>query len=265
MATAVLLLLAGCDSSVVGGGQTDLTLNLKPEVNGSALSTNSNTNYDVNGATISFTSARMYLSEITLLQNETTTVTTQDEPLTVPAKNDDDEDISHTVLDKIVLVKQDAGINLYDLGSWPSGEYEGIRFKVGIAGVNNRIDPSQVPATHPLAKQTDRNNHWNWNAGYLFLRIDGKVDTDDDGVPDDDWAVHLGTGQFLREITLMQSFTLNDDTPATLDISIDYGAFLKDVDLTDPDQRICHTMNNLPVARAVAAQIPSAYRLDGIR
>ncbi len=265
MAAAVLLLLAGCDSSATVNGSTDLTLNLKPEVNGSELSTNSSATYDVNGATISFTSARMYLSEITLLESETTTITTNDESLTVPAKNEDDEDISHTVLDKIVLVKQDAGINLYDLGTWPSGNYEGIRFKVGIAGTTNRIDPSQVPAEHPLAKQSDRNNHWNWNAGYLFLRIDGKVDVDNDDIPDDDWAVHLGTGRFLKEVTLMQNFTLEDDSPATLDISINYGAFLEGVDLTDPDQRICHTMNNLPVAHAVAEQIPSAYRLEGVR
>lgn len=265
MTAAVLLLLSGCDSSAPTRGSTNLTLNLKPEVNGSELSTNSSATYDVNGATISFTSARMYLSEVTLLESETTSITTDGEPLTVPAKNEDDEDVSHTVRDKIVLVKQDAGVNLYDLGAWPSGEYIGIRFKVGIAGTTNRVDPSQVPAEHPLAKQTDRNNHWNWNAGYLFLRIDGKVDVDNDNIPDDDWAVHLGTERFLKEVTLMQNFTLEDDSEAVLDISINYGAFLEDVDLTDPDQRICHTMNNLPVARAVAEQIPSAYDLEGVR
>ena len=171
MVAAVLLLLAGCDSSATMNGSTNLTLNLKPEVNGSELSTSSSAAYDVNGATISFTSARMYLSEITLLESESISYTTDGEHITVPAKNDEDEDISHTVRDKIVLVKQDAGVNLYDLGAWPSGEYEGIRFKVGIAGTTNRIDPSQVPAEHPLSKQSDRNNHWNWNAGYLFLRM----------------------------------------------------------------------------------------------
>ncbi|MDE2771948.1 MAG: hypothetical protein OXI44_12405 [Bacteroidota bacterium] len=265
MVAAVLLLLAGCDSSATMNGSTNLTLNLKPEVNGSELSARSSATYDVNGATISFTSARMYLSEITLLESESISYTTDGEHITVPAKNDEDEDISHTVRDKIVLVKQDAGVNLYDLGAWPSGEYEGIRFKVGIAGTTNRIDPSQVPAEHPLSKQSDRNNHWNWNAGYLFLRIDGKVDVDNDGTPDDDWAVHLGTERFLKEVTLMQNFTLEEDSDATLDISINYGAFLENVDLTDPDQRICHTMNNMPVARAVAEQIPSAYRLEGVR
>ncbi|MCY3630743.1 MAG: hypothetical protein F4100_10460 [Rhodothermaceae bacterium] len=260
VAIIILLMMAGCDSSVMEDGSTDLTLNLNAHVNGKELSTDSGTTFDVNGVAISFASARMYLSEITLIESEDGPVTIPDAPITVPAKNDDDEDISHTVEEQIILVRQDAGVDSYDLGTWPAGNYKGIRFKVGIDGWTNRIDPSQVPAGHPLAKQTDRNNHWNWNAGYLYLRIDGQVDTDADTVPDEDWAVHLGTQRFLREVTLTRDFTLENDQPATLDISIDYGEFLKNVDLSDPDQRVCHTMNNLPVANAVADQISSAFK-----
>ncbi len=257
----ILLLLAGCDSSVMEDGSATLTLNVTAHVNGQPLSTNSSTTYDVNGSTISFESARIYLSEITLINHQNEAITPESEPLTVPAKDDNDENISHTVQDQVVLVKHDAGITAYDLGSLPSGDYKEIHFKVGIAGTTNRIDPSQVSPEHPLAKQTDYNNHWNWNAGYLFLRMDGLVDSDDDGTPDDEWAVHLGTEKFLQEVTLSHSLTLENEMPASLDIHVNYADFLKNVDLNDPEQRICHTMNNLPVANAVADQIVPAFQI----
>ena len=262
--TLVILVLAGCDTSVMEDGEAQLAFDLQPTVNGAALSTDSGVTYDINGATLSFESARMYLSAITLIRNDNSTIASEGELITVPAKGEDDEDISHTVSDRVVLAKHDTGVNQYDIGTWPAGEYAGIRFKVGIAGTTNRIDPSQVPAAHPLAKQTDRNNHWNWNAGYLFLRIDGQVDTDNDTVPDEEWAVHLGTAKFLKEVTLMKAFTLNDGDHAALKISLNYGALLADVDLNDPGQRICHTMNNLPVANAVASKIADAYTFEGL-
>lgn len=264
-ATIMLLLMAGCDSSVMEDGATKLTLNLNAHVNGRALSTDPDSTFNVNGATISFASARMYLSEVTLIHESDaarTSLLSPDEFITVPAKNDSNEDISHTIKEQIILVRHDTDIDSYNLGAWPSGKYKEIRFKVGIAGTTNRIDPSQAPTDHPLAKQTDRNNHWNWNAGYLYLRIDGQVDTNGDTIPDDEWAVHLGTKRFLREVTLMHDFTLEKDKPGTLDIWIDYGKILSNVDLSHPDQRICHTMNNLPVANAVADQIPSAFEID---
>ncbi len=258
----MVLFLVGCDAATSDTGSTTLTLNLNAQVNGKPLSTDPGTTFDVNGTLISFESVRMYISEITLINSNGDPVSILGDGLTVPAKNEDDEDISHTVQDHIVLVKQDAGIDSYDLGTWPAGKYEKIHFKIGIAGTNNRIDPSQVPAGHPLAKQTDYNNHWNWNAGYLYLRIDGKVDTDGDAVPDDEWAVHLGTERFLRQVMVTHDLILEADQPGILDLSIDYGEFLRNVDLSDPDQRICHTMNNLPVANAVANQISSAFSIS---
>ena len=257
----VLLILAGCDASALKDGTANLTLNLNAHVNGKSFSGESSATYDVKGIAMSFKSARMYISEISLISSDDTRVAVESEPLEVPAKNDENENISHIIRDHVLLVKHDAKMTAYDIGTWPAGEYKGIRFKVGIAGTTNRIDPSQVPAKHPLSKQTDFNNHWNWNAGYLFLRMDGRVDTNNDEKPDSLWAVHLGTAKFLKEVTLTHNFTLKDETPATLDISIDYATFFKNVDLTDPKQRICHTMNNIPVATAVADQISSAIKI----
>lgn len=241
-----------------------VTLFLQPTVNGTPLSLDLTTTYEVNGATFSFTAARVYISEIELLRNDGTSVSFEGETITAPAKNENDEDITHTVTDQIVLAKHDLGIHRYDLGMAESGDYSGIRYKIGIAGLANRLDASQVPSSHPLAKQTDKNNHWNWSAGYQFLRMDGLVDTDNDQVPDEVWEAHLGTANFLTEMEQSMSFTLDEDGAVDLHIIMDYATLLSDIDLTNPDERLTHVADNLPMANKVRSMMSDAFMFHGV-
>jgi hypothetical protein len=205
-------ILTGCDADSMEDDTAMLMLNLEPKVGTQDLSTDPATVYTVNGQALTFGSARMYLSEITLLRANGEEVTMSGESLTVPAKNENDETVTHTTSERIILAKHDAGEELFALGEVPAGTYEGARFKFGITGMTNNIDPTQVPATHPLAKQTDKNNHWSWNAGYIYLRIDGLLDLDGDGTvessDDAKWNVHLGTPNFAQVVQLDETFTL---------------------------------------------------------
>ena len=258
------LIIAGCDSNDTKQGETMVTLRLQPMVNGSQMLADESKTYDINGATTTFTSARLYLSQIVLHAEDGSDVSLEADPITVPAKDADDNTIQHTVTDKIVLVKSDTGLEEYHLGTVPSGRYTGMSFKLGIQGLDNRVDASQVPAGHPLAKQTDKNNHWNWSAGYQYIRVDGMVDTDGDGAGDEVWETHLGTENFLTQIDLSLDYTLNDDEASLLHVMADYGALLTNVDLNDPEQRLCHTADNLPVAQKVGANISSAFMFHGV-
>lgn len=258
------LALTGCDSTVNEDGSSMVTLFLQPTVAGSPLSADLSTTYDVNGATITFTSARVYISEIELLRSDGTSIAFEGETITAPAKNENDEDVTHTVTDRIVLAKHDTGIHKYELGMAESGDYTGIRYKIGIEGLTNRLDASQVPSSHPLTKQTDKNNHWNWSAGYQFLRIDGMVDTDDDQSPDEVWEIHLGTSNFLTEMDQPMNFTLEQDGSVDLHVIVDYATLLNDVDLTNPDERLTHVADNLPMANKVKAMIGDAFTFHGV-
>ena len=259
------LVLSSCDSTVNDeDGSSMVTLFLQPTVSGTPLSSDLSTTYTVNGSTINFTSARVYITELELLRSDGTSVTFEGPTITAPAKNENDEDISHTVTDKVVLAKHDTGVHMYDLGMAEAGDYTGIRYKIGIDGLTNRLDASQVPSDHPLTKQTDKNNHWNWSAGYQFLRMDGLVDTDADQVPDEVWEVHLGTANFLTEMNQSMNFTLEEDGAVNLHIIMDYGMLLSDVDLSNPDERLTHVADNLPMANKVGAMIDGAFMLHGV-
>ncbi len=263
---ASILLLSGCEANSPEDDTAMLMLDLEPVVGPQAFS--ESTTYTLNGQAMTFASGRFYLSEIVLIQEDGTEVTMTGESVTGPALNDAEETVTHTTNDRIILAKHDAGETLYEIGEVPAGAYKGVRMRIGLSGLTNKMDPTQVPSDHPLAQQTDRNNHWSWNAGYIFARMDGQLDLDGDGTVEQTedalWDVHLGTPNFSQILEFDQTFSLAGGLMQNLHVVVDYAKLLETLDFSDPDERNCHTMDNMPVAMKVAAQYTSAFELHGI-
>lgn len=259
------LALVGCEADTMED-DASLSLLLDARVGTQTLVANApNQAYTVNGRKMTLASARVYLSDIILLREDGTEVPVSMEPVTLPAKAEDGTDTQVTVDRRVVLARSDAGGTSYTLGDVPAGAYKGVRFNVGLAGLANRADATQAPATSPLATQTDKSNYWSWNSGYIFLRLDGKVDANGDGVADDaDWNVHLGTSAMLTPVELLEPFDLEEGEMQDLHVMVDYARMLQGIDYGNAANFVCHTMNNLPVANAVKANLPAAFTLHGV-
>jgi uncharacterized repeat protein (TIGR04052 family) len=67
-------------------------------------------------------------------------------------------------------------------GTVPPGEYNGVRFAVGVPFDLNHRDVATQPSPLSLTRM-----FWVWNAGYKFLRLDMKT------AADTFWMVHLGS------------------------------------------------------------------------
>ena len=67
-------------------------------------------------------------------------------------------------------------------GSLPAGEYDGLRFKMGVPFEMNHVNHST--ASSPLNITA---LFWNWQGGYKFLRIDSGQ------FSETDWRMHLGS------------------------------------------------------------------------
>ncbi len=265
VASFALIFFAGCDTTVENDDPAMLSFDLDATFAGTPLIADGSQTYSLDGRNIVFESARMYLSGITLIGSDGTEYPMLAEtPLTTVARDADGNDVAHTVDEHIVLVKHDAGTTRYHLGEVAPGTYSGFRVSIGINGQTNKVDASQIPESHPLGKQTDRNNHWSWNSGYIFLRLDGKVDADSDGVPESQWDVHLGTASYLQTMTFNEAFELNPGEEVDLHVIIDYARFLAGLDYSDPTQHICHTMDNIPVAQIVGANVENAFEFHGV-
>lgn len=192
-----------------------------------------NTTYTINGVAVQFTAIQFYVSGIEL-------------------GDASDFDAPDTYL----LVK--AGQMMYDVGEITAGTKPSLRFNVGIDSVTNHLDPSTYEATNPLAFQSP-SMHWSWDSGYIFFRIDGKVDTDADGTPDTDMQIHIGKDSFLTPVAL----TLDDEVDSEshmINIMMDFSKAFTGVD--PATEYLTHTGDNPALAAKVAANIPSIFMAE---
>ena len=67
-------------------------------------------------------------------------------------------------------------------GSVPAGDYDGLRFKMGVPFEMNHVNSATAPSPMNVTSM-----FWNWLGGYKFLRIDsGQFSSED-------WRLHLGS------------------------------------------------------------------------
>jgi uncharacterized repeat protein (TIGR04052 family) len=76
----------------------------------------------------------------------------------------------------------DEGMNALVRGTAPAGDYDGIRFEMGVPFEQNHRNPATSPPPLNLTSM-----QWNWQGGYKFLRIDSG------SFSMSDWRMHLGS------------------------------------------------------------------------
>ncbi|MGB5265929.1 MAG: MbnP family copper-binding protein [Polyangiales bacterium] len=67
-------------------------------------------------------------------------------------------------------------------GTVPAGDYDGLRFKMGVPFEINHVNSATAPSPLNLTSL-----FWNWQGGYKFLRIDSGQ------FSGTDWRMHLGS------------------------------------------------------------------------
>jgi hypothetical protein len=191
-----------------------------------------NTNYTINGTVVQFETVNFYLDEIALM--------------------DMDMNMSDR-LDTTILVK--VGTMDYELGTITTGHKHMLMFNLGVDSVDNHADPALLDTSHPLSYQSP-SMHWSWDNGYIFLRIDGQVDTDGDDVVDAPMVFHIGNDNYLVPVTLMShSEAETEDFEIRLDF--DVVRLFEGVDLSTENQT--KTGNDPVLARKVADNIAAAF------
>ena len=100
---------------------------------------------------------------------------------------------------------------------------------IGVDSVLNHSDPSAFPNESPLNISNAGPMHWGWNPGYIFMNIEGKVDTIPDGINDLDhsFSFHIGTDLYRRDFSFT---TLNwlkiSESERKLNLKLDLWKFL---------------------------------------
>lgn len=194
---------------------------------------------DASGRKFNLNDLRYYISNIVLIKNDGSLL-----PLT----------------GKIILANP--AINEYELGEVPVGSYKGFTFMLGLDSATNHTDPTSYEASNPLSIQSP-SIHWSWNSGYIFMKIEGKVDSTlaANGPIDAQYFYHIGMDKFKRTIDFStNAFKVVSGSDYEIGLEFDLLKALNNVDMrTEYDT---HTFNNLPLATKIADNWQGAFSLE---
>lgn len=141
----------------------------------------------------------------------------------------------------------------------PAGSYRGIRLGIGVPMDLNQTQPGDYPPGHVL---TD--NYWSWAMGYVFFKIEGNADIDNDGIFGEKLTFHIGLQDFYRTKTFEEPIRLGGDETRKFSFKVD----LKDVLAPSSSQFVDfrqvtqdHT-NDLDLAAFLADNLRDAIELE---
>jgi cytochrome c peroxidase len=147
------------------------------------------------------------------------------------------------------------------LESIPPGKFRSIRFHIGPDAAQNSSDVTRFPADHPLNPNLN-GLHWTWQTGYIFLAIEGHyrgANSEPKG-----YAHHLARDPNRTRITLGSALDLSHDAGALIHFDI---ATLLNAPRPlsfDGDGSATHSREGDPIAAALVANLPGAFRLHRI-
>lgn len=99
---------------------------------------------------------------------------------------------------------------------------------LGVEESLNHNDPTQFPTDSPLNILNANDMHWSWNPGYIFYKIEAKMDTIDDGNDNFDHFVnyHIGRDANLRSLNLSNVNWDSNGTSHKLVLKFDFEQFI---------------------------------------
>ncbi|MBL4648460.1 MAG: T9SS type A sorting domain-containing protein [Aureispira sp.] len=142
-------------------------------------------------------------------------------------------ELTHDGGQSVLVNKQhilmDGEISVYNLGSVSTEiqQLEALNFDLGVDPSLNSSRPINHPVGHALA---DNSLYSNDQQSYIFLAIEGMIDTDGDQTPDKPFSFHATGNQLFRNMTI-QTTTSRNGTGLKINLVANIANWLKDIDL----------------------------------
>lgn len=151
------------------------------------------------------------------------------------------------------------------------GDYTKFNNLSGYLGVpesENHKDPAARPLTDPLNIMNTGDMHWGWNPGYIFLMIEGRIDTTGvEGNPLSQFFLyHVGFNPFLRDLAFNDiTWLKKSDDLHELRIGVDMAKVFNGNETVDiKNERSSHTNpGEEPLSEKIIANfIDALFLLD---
>ena len=81
-------------------------------------------------------------------------------------------------------------------------DFPNLTMNLGVPSELNHANPALPASTSALNITNSGDMHWGWNPGYIFAKLEGKVDTTDNGIDDfnHNFLFHLGMDPAFRQM-----------------------------------------------------------------
>jgi|TARA_R110000737_G_scaffold350514_2_gene389729 hypothetical protein len=129
-------------------------------------------------------------------------------------------------------------------GSGLKSDFANLSLNIGVPTTLNHANPALPASTSALNISNCGDMHWGWNPGYIFVKLEGKVDTLDNGIDnfDHNFVFHLGMDPIFRTLNfsgmnwislgenkyrtnlLLQVKDIFDKPGEELDLRVDYSS-----------------------------------------
>lgn len=135
---------------------------------------------------------------------------------------------SATLMQAALFDYRESGNNFIQVEKKPD-DFAALQGLLGVESTLNHSDPTAFPDNSVLNITNAGGMHWGWNPGYIFMKVEVKIDTIPDGVPlFDHYAVlHVGTDAFLQTLDFPAvNWTLVSEKSYTAKMKLDMKQFL---------------------------------------
>ena len=199
-----ITLLAMMAFPISAATAADLRIDFVPQFNGAPLVFDALTNRIASGQTISVTRLDFLLSDISLRRADGTWIGRKKWFAFISMRN---------------------GRTDFTLQNVPPGNYDRVRFHIGLEPQINHGDIAQWPAGHPL--NPDVNDlYWGWSHEYIFLAFEGRWLSggagEDVGTPvEGGFSYHIATDRLLMTVALPVQLNLSRDREIQLALNVD--------------------------------------------
>lgn len=106
--------------------------------------------------------------------------------------------------DAVLFDFRETGTDLFTAEGTPE-EFASLNGNIGVQSSINHSDPSAFPNESVLNISNSGGMHWGWNPGYIFMKVEAKVDTIPDGIDLFDHTVVFHIGQDVN----LQTFSFS--------------------------------------------------------
>ncbi|MGH7971993.1 MAG: MbnP family protein, partial [Limisphaerales bacterium] len=109
----------------------------------------------------------------------------------------------------------------FTLRDVPEGDYDAMRFQIGLEPAINHQNPAKYPAGHPLNPDVD-GLHWGWMGGYVFLALEGRwlESLSNPAQEANGYSFHLATDPQLMTINLPATFGVSNDVALVAEFDV---------------------------------------------